>query len=413
MPPASIPRLLAGPALDAGPESLAAHLARLGRVPHDAPREIIAALEATGLHGRGGAGFPVGTKWRGLAERWSGSAVIVANGAEGEPASRKDRTLMATRPHLVVDGALLAAEAIGAAEVIFYLGTEHGEATAAMRRAIDGRRATTRHSMRLVAAPIGYVAGEATAAVHFINAADARPLNTPPRMSEAGVDGRPTLVQNVESLAYAALIARFGDAWYRTAGRNGAAGTALVTISGAGLRPTVREIELGTPLGEIVGASTADGPPAAVVLGGYFGTWSKAGDVWDLPLSPSAMHDANLSFGCGMIGLLPAEACGVEATARIMSFMAAASAAQCGPCIHGLRGIGAGVERVAAGRAEATDLENLRRWTGLIAGRGACRHPDGAAQLMASALDVFAADFAWHVRAGRCSIAGSARAEVA
>ena len=132
-----------------------------------------------------------------------------------------------------------------------------------------------------------------------------------------------------------------------------------------------------------------------------------------MPMSPTAMHDANLSFGCGMIGLLPAEACGVEATARIMSFMASASAGQCGPCVHGLRGIGAGVERVAAGRAEATDLENLRRWTELVAGRGACRHPDGAAALMASALDVFAADFAWHVRAGRCSIARSARAEVA
>ena len=404
-------RLLAGPPLEAGPESLAAHLARLGPIPRGADRDIIETLAATGLHGRGGAGFPVGAKWRALASRWSGSAVVVVNGAEGEPASAKDRTLMAARPHLIVDGAVIAAEAIGASEIVFYVGREHLEGASAMRRAIDDRRAATRQAMRVVTAPIGYVAGEATAAVHFINAADARPINTPPRMSEVGVDGRPTLVQNVESLAYAALIARQGEPWYRTAGRGDALGTALVTVSRPGAAMRVTEIELGTPLGELLLASGAAWP-AAVVLGGYFGTWAKTRDVRDLPLEPAAMQAAGLSFGCGMIGLLPSGTCGVAETARIMSFMASASAGQCGPCVYGLRSIGDVAARVAAGQAEDTDLDDLRRWTGLVAGRGACRHPDGAAQLMASAMDVFASDFAWHARAGSCAIADG-NAEVA
>ncbi len=126
---------------------------------------------------------------------------------------------MAHRPHLVVDGAVLAAEAIGADEIIFYVGEEHEAAVAAMSAAVDERRSQVRRPMRLVPAPIGYVAGEASAVVHYLNTTDARPTTTPPRMSEKGVYGQPTLVQNVESLAYAALIARFGDGWYRSTGR--------------------------------------------------------------------------------------------------------------------------------------------------------------------------------------------------
>ncbi len=130
-------RLLAGPRLDGELERLDAHLARLGPLPHGVEiRELIPTLEASGLLGRGGAGFPVGRKWRALAERKSGSAVVVANGAEGEPASFKDRTLMAHRPHLVVDGAILAAEAVGADEIVFYVGREHEMAVVAVREAI-------------------------------------------------------------------------------------------------------------------------------------------------------------------------------------------------------------------------------------------------------------------------------------
>jgi NADH:ubiquinone oxidoreductase subunit F (NADH-binding) len=396
-------RLLDGPPVDAGAESIGGHLARLGPIPDGVARDIIPMLEASGLLGRGGAGFPVGRKWRGVLERRTGAAVVVANGAEGEPASAKDRTLMAARPHLVIDGAVLAAEAVAAAEVVFYVGSEHVAAGRAMRRAIDIRMASTAPAMRLVAAPTGYVAGEATAAVHYINNADARPMSTPPRMSQEGVAGQPTLVQNVESLAYAALIARFGERWYEEAGRDGCSGTALVTISGAAA-PRVREIELGTTLADAVREAAVGYPVGAVVLGGYFGTWAHAGDVWHLPLDPAAMEAVGLTFGCGMIGLLPADACGVEATAGIMTFMAHASARQCGPCVHGLRSIGNAVARVAAGRATPTDLADLERWTRLVSGRGACRHPDGAAQLMASAMEVFASDFAWHAREGRCSV---------
>ncbi|HEU5204623.1 MAG TPA: NADH-ubiquinone oxidoreductase-F iron-sulfur binding region domain-containing protein [Candidatus Limnocylindrales bacterium] len=403
-------RILAGPALADGAEPHHAHIGRLGPLPRERPSDLIAQIEQSGLLGRGGAGFPVGRKWRAMAERRGHARpVVLANGAEGEPASAKDRTLMATRPHLVIDGAVLAAAAIGAHEIVFYVGREHDAAVRAMGQAMAERANAGHVPMRLVTAPIGYVAGEATAAVHYVNDLDARPTSTPPRMSERGVDGRPTLVQNVESLAHVALIARFGPAWYRSVGRNGAAGTALVTIGGPVARPGVYEIELGTRLRDVLpAAGGTTGPVSALALGGYFGSWVRSADAWDLRMDPLALRERSLSFGCGMVELLAGDECGVRATAGIMTFMARSSAGQCGPCVLGLGAIGDAVARIASDVAEPTDLERLEAWTGRLAGRGACRHPDGAAQLMSSALDVFGADFASHATRGRCDVPGVA-----
>jgi len=406
---ASLERMLAGPPLRGEAETLVAHRERLGPLPRASTSgDLIATIESAGLLGRGGAGFPVGRKWRAMAQRPSGKAVIVVNGAEGEPPSVKDRTLMMNRPHLVIDGAALAAEAVGAAEIIFYIGEEHEASVAAMDRAIRERRGEVRRPMRLVRAPIGYVAGEASAAVHFINKGDARPTTTPPRMSTKGVGGNPTLVQNVESLAAAALIARYGDDWYRSAGRLSGKGTALITVSGHVRREGVREIELGTTLGEVLSDAGAErGGTAAVILGGYFGTWTRVDEAWDLPLDPYEMHDVGLTFGCGIVGALGTGTCGVAATAEIMAFMARESAGQCGPCVHGLAALADAVRRIAQGVAHDRDRETIDRLVAQVPGRGACHHPDGAIQMLFSALHVFGEDFDYHLRTGRCSATGS------
>ena len=305
--PLSDQRLLAGPSTTSGPEGIDAHVARLGAVPRGfRDGELIAALEASGVLGRGGAGFPVGRKWRRIAERPGGRAVVVANGAEGEPGSAKDRVLMAYRPHLVLDGALLAAEAIDADEIVLYVGREHETALASMRRAVADRRGETRRSIKVVEAPIGYVAGEASAAVHYLNNRDARPTTTPPRVSERGVKGRPTLVQNVESLAYAALIARFGPEWYRAMGRSATRGTALITITGAARDEGVREIEIGTTVGEVAAAAgTNRADVRATLLGGYFGTWASGTDAWDLPSIRPGWTRRDLPSAAGSSGSSP------------------------------------------------------------------------------------------------------------
>jgi NADH:ubiquinone oxidoreductase subunit F (NADH-binding) len=363
-------------------------------------------LEASGLLGRGGAGFPVGRKWRTVAERAGGDARVLANGAEGEPLSAKDRAVMTLRPHLVLDGALLAADAVGAREVILYVGAEHHAARASLVAASADRSARPNGlptAVRIVDAPAAYVAGEESAAVHFVNDADARPTTTPPRPFELGIDGRPTLVQNVESLAQAALIARFGDHWYRQVGRGETVGTALVSVRGVG-RPGVREIELGATIGELADDGHLDrAATKAVLLGGYFGSWASRDEAWSLPLDPAAMRRDGRSFGCGVVAFLGWDRCGVESTARIMEYMAGQSAAQCGPCVFGLRAIADTTVRIASGRTSGEDLERIERWGRQLVGRGACRHPDGAVGLLASALETFGDEFALHARTGRCS----------
>jgi NADH:ubiquinone oxidoreductase subunit F (NADH-binding) len=406
-------RLLSGPRPDGRAESMLEHRARIGPLPELAPEAMVGLLEASGLLGRGGAGFPVGRKWRAILEGSEPRPVIVANGAEGEPESMKDRFLMAHRPHLVIDGSVLAARTLGADRTELYLGREHVAAVRAMRAAVAERPVAERRLLRVVEAPIGYVAGEATAVVHYLNSGDARPVTTPPRMSERGVRNRPTLVQNVESLAQVALLARFGAAWFRERGRAGSRGTALVTIAGPVRHEGVAEIDLGTPLEELV--EMAGGPTrplAAALIGGYFGTWAKVEDAWRLPLDPESLKAAGLTFGCGLVRMVDERTCGVDYAARIMGFLAAGSARQCGPCQFGLADIAAGCERLAGSQGSDADLEAVERWMGMVSGRGACRHPDGAVQQLRSAMDAFGDDFRSHAQHGRClarTVVGAAR----
>jgi NADH:ubiquinone oxidoreductase subunit F (NADH-binding) len=377
-------------------ESLATHRQRLGPLPALPSGELIAELESSGLLGRGGAGFPVGRKWRTVAERSSGHAVVLANGAEGEPLSRKDRSLMTARPHLVIDGALLGARAVGADDIIFYVGADHRAAHAAMRHALAERQ-DMRGRTTIVSAPAGYVSGEESAAVQFVNAGDARPTTTPPRPFDRGVGVRPTLVQNVESLALAALIARRGHEWYKDRGRR--SGLGLITVSGAVNHAGVQEIDFGTTLGDVADlAGGRRGEAQAVLLGGYFGGWADVDEQWGLPMDRESMRVRGLALGCGVVHFLAAESCGVEATSRILTYLASQSARQCGPCVFGLSAIAAAAQRLAAMSPQKDDLDRIARWGGQLAGRGACHHPDGAVVLLRSALELFADDFAQHQR---------------
>ncbi|HEY5629704.1 MAG TPA: NADH-ubiquinone oxidoreductase-F iron-sulfur binding region domain-containing protein [Candidatus Limnocylindrales bacterium] len=408
-------RLLSGPSTAAGAESLADHRARLGDLPGRTDRShIIPMLDAAGLLGRGGAGFPVGRKWASVAGRAKGDAVVLANGAEGEPLAHKDRVLMASRPHLVLDGMELAAEAVGARRAVLYVGSEHVEARAALERALaeraaDRSRVMPRVPTMLVTPPVSYIAGEESAAVHFVNAGDPRPTTVPPRPYEKGVAGRPTLVQNVESLAHAALIARYGDAWYREAGRAETCGTALVTVTG-GSRPGVLEIDLGTTIGELAewaGVAASVGSP--VLLGGYFGTVVAGPNAWKMALDPELLRRDGAGFGAGVVAFLGDDACGVTTTARIMDYMAGSSAAQCGPCVFGLRSIADASARIATGQPRQDDLSRLRGWSQSITGRGACRLPDGTTALLASSLRVYEADWTSHQHHRRCSVRRGAK----
>ena len=388
-------RLLAGRDLRSGAEAFADHVRRLG-TPQSSGRALIETLVRSGLTGRGGASFPVGLKWRGVVAA-KGSPVVIANGAEGEPQSHKDRLLMSTRPHLILDGAFIAARTVHAREVVLYIGEEHKTASAAMERALDERPEAERRIARIVAAPHRYVAGDSSAAVHLVDEGVATPTTTPPSTHERGVDGAPTLVQNVETLAHVGLIARYGDGWYRSTGRRGAAGTVLATLAGGVKHPGVVEVEAGTTVQEAVAmAGGVTEPASAVLIGGYFGAWVNAATAWDLPLDDALLQTRGLSLGCGVVGVQPAARCGVCDTSRIMRYLATESSAQCGPCFFGLRALSDACGRIADRGANREDLARLKKWALEVPGRGACKHPDGAVMFLRSALSTFADDFAGH-----------------
>ena len=301
---------------------------------------------------------------------------------------------MARSPQLVLDGAVLAAELTGASRAVIVVHRDVREIIdeAAAERAAAG---LDRVRLEVRTAADGFVAGQASAVVRWIQRGVPAPTATPPRLAQRGLRGAPTLVQNVETLAHLALIARYGAAWFRSAGTSAEPGTMLVTVLGAVREPGVLEVGIGTPVGQVLElAGGASAPLQALLLGGYFGAWVDAAEASGRPFSSAGLADLGAGPGAGLIAALPAGACGLAETARVVRYLAGESAGQCGPCRFGLPAIAGEVERLADGRGADPGL--LRRWLGQVDGRGGCAHPDGAVRLIRSALRTFGAEMERH-----------------
>lgn len=403
--PVTVNRLTAGWE-QGGRATLRQHIDRYGPLPPVAGRGIdrlIDEVADAGLTGRGGAGFPTATKMRAVAAG-RGPAVVVANGMESEPASEKDQALLARAPHLVLDGLTLAAEAVGAAEAHLCLAEHRDWLVGGVQDAVAERARAGLDGVAVFVhtVPEGYVASEETALVNWLNGGAAKPTFTPPRPFERGVSKQPTLIDNVETLAHLALIGRYGARWYREVGAAGAAGSMLTTVTGAVARPGVYEIEAGARIGEVLALAGADGDAEAVLVGGYFGTWHDIDAIAGLPFTQAGLREVGGAPGAGVIFVLPAAECGLSEAARILSYLASQSAQQCGPCMFGLPAIASDLGQLATGRPNGDPLSRMQRRFGQISGRGACRHPDGAVRMAASALTTFAADAHAHTRQRRC-----------
>jgi NADH:ubiquinone oxidoreductase subunit F (NADH-binding) len=383
------------------PAGLAVHLERHGALVQlpssDQWREAtLAEIERAGLVGHGGAAFPTGQKLRALLAH-RGRPFVIANGTEGEPVSMKDRVLLTRSPHLVLDGAALAAGLVGAEEIIMVV---HRDARESVDAALVERRriGLDRTNFRVVTAADGFVAGEASAVVNWVGRATPIPLGKAPRMTERGLRGRPTLVQNVETLAHLGLVGRHGAEWFRQVGTADEPGTMLVTLAGSLVAPGVFEVAIGTRTSDVLAlAGGPNAPIQALLIGGYFGTWIPAPAALSAPFSTGGL---GVGLGAGLIVALPAAGCGVVETARLVRYLASQSAGQCGPCKFGLPAIAEQLERLA--ESMPVRYDDLTRWVNEIEGRGACGHPDGVARHIRSALDVFGHEVSEHL-AGRCS----------
>ena len=378
------PRLLAG-VTGGGALDLAGHLATHGAMPGTDMDRLLSYLDSSGIAGRGGAGFPLVNKLRTLA---TGRRRVIVNGSESEPASYKDRVLMRRTPHLVLDGALAVAAAVGTRDLT--IAVHDAQSAAALRTAIAQRGDAKRVRVATVAG--GFVAGEARAMVRALAGGPAVP---PGRRTHLTTDG--VLVSNVETFAQVAVLLRLGPRRFAETGSRDEPGTTLLTIGGAVDRPGVVEIPIGTPLGIVLGAAGAAGTHA-VVMGGYHGSWIEPNPA--IVLSRAGVAAAGGSFGAGVLLVLDDATCALGELGRVAGWLAGESAMQCGPCRFGLPALAADVQALAAGRTAA--LSHAFRHAHAVDGRGACAHPDGAARFVTTGLHVLRDEVERHLTHGGC-----------
>lgn len=366
-------------------ESFAAHQTRLGRLPDVGP-PLFDAVERSGLSGHGGAYTPVIWKWRRTLSG-SGPVTVVVNGAESEPVAGKDGTIWRQRPHLVIDGLVLAARALHADRVVIWLHGDDFGARAAITTALRERPWTDGvPSAEIVMGPVHYLAGEASAITQAVLGGP--PLPTARRPA---VPGAPrTLVHNVETLARLALVAR------------GIPATRTRLLSVLGSQRVVVEVDRSIRFGDLLLELGWRAAPQAVLLGGYGGLWAPWQTVCELPVDERQLRAEGLTLGAGVVVPLPAQTCGVAHTAQLLTYLAAMSAQQCGPCQFGLPALADHWSALAGGRARRGGVDRMLSDAALIEGRGACNHPSGATRLVASAVATFADDLAEHAQGRPC-----------
>jgi NADH:ubiquinone oxidoreductase subunit F (NADH-binding)/ferredoxin len=372
----------------------------LGGYGDHTPGELLELVASAGVAGQGGAGFPTAEKWRHLIG--ANQPVVVANGAEREPGTEKDRYLMARRPFLVLDGLRLAMHAVGAKLGYVCVDEDANEAAAQMSAALDGARGNLLPDdaeIRFQRVPTRYVAGEETALISVIEGFEPLPRIRPPYPTEVGVFGRPTLVQNVETLAQLAVAAAMGAAGFRAAGTPDSPGSGVFSVGAFGGEFTVTEIEFGRSLASVLDEHGLLSGARAVLVGGYAGGL-LAPDTLDVALTPAALRAAGASLGTKSVQVLGPNDCPVRVAAEIVRYFGEQTANQCPPCHRGLPDMAAILDDLEKGTAGGDTLGELERFMATLSGRGVCRLPDGAARVVLSLLSNFADVVAAHADGG-------------
>ncbi len=395
--PVPVPRqvvALPGPALLAGLRdgpSLAAHRERYGTVPEVGLETLMDLVDHAGVRGRGGAAFPFATKLATAARRRR--PVVVVNLAEGEPASAKDSALALSSPHLVLDGAVATARALGSRTVHLVLPGERPEVGHAVGAALAERQDPLRISLHT--ADDRFVAGQARAVLELMSGRPNLPVTAWSPESVSGHGGRPTLLSNAETWAQVGLLILGGPTAYHRLGTPVEPGTTLLTLSRPGSLPEVHEVAFGTPWSEVLRPLP---DRAALLVGGFHGAWIRWETLAALKVSPSGMIAAGTPLGAGVVHVPDPDTCPLPFTSAVVDYLAGQSAGRCGPCLNGLPALAREFRAATHGQGST---ERIAQLTGLVARRGACAHPDGTVRLVHSALTVLDDEVTSHVQ-GRC-----------
>lgn len=372
-----------------------------GRLPSLTAERLIDSAERVDLRGRGGAAFPVARKVAAVlaaARARKRSPIVLVNGAEGEPGSAKDRMLLLRSPYLVLGGALAAARALGAQDIL--VGVADPLAARSVREAAAAEPGL-KQLVGVVELPDRFLSGESGALVNAVNGRAPLPSAVKSHASDRGAGNRPTLLSNAETFAQLGFLAMVGPEGYASAGTAAEPGTVLLTVGGAVTRPAVVEVPTGVPLGHVLGMCGA-GPAEGVLVGGYHGCWIPEGAAYGAAVSRAGLAAVGGTLGAGIVLALGQDSCPLGEVARVAAFLAKESSGQCGPCRLGLPGIARSLAALADGSGGAEALDAARRGAAAVRGRGACSHPDGVFKFVLSALDVFAGDLAAHLVRGGC-----------
>lgn len=404
-----------------GREGLAAYRSRggyeaLAKALKNSPDEVIKAILDAGLRGRGGAGFPTGKKWQFTREAPGETRYLVLNGGEDEPGSKKDRVLMENLPHLVIEGTILGAYAIGAAKAYLYINAKYDEAIRSIDNALAEAKAAGYWGenilgsnftleFEVVPAPHNYVAGEDTAVLEVIEGKQPLPRQKPPFPVTVGLFGKPTSVNNVETLANVAPIMLKGAGWYRTFGTAESPGTMIFALDDDVNRPGIYELPFGTPLRHLIeecGGGMRDGKKIKAIMPAAPSSAYLPADKIDTPLDHNSMRDAGAGLGCGVVRLIAEGTCIVEEVLKISEFFTAESCGQCPACRMETTTLTMILKKVQAGQGGQAILDQFGKILAFNKGKGFCNLIAMPGPPIESALKLFPEDFAAHLSTGKC-----------
>ena len=385
------------------------------------PAEVIALVKDANLRGRGGAGFPTGLKWSFVPQGEAsdgGLKYLVCNGDEMEPGTFKDRYLLEYNPHLLVEGMIIGAYAIGAAQGYVFLRGEYHEPYRQLQKAIDDAKARGYlgqnifgsgfdFDLRIHRSAGRYICGEETALLNALEGKRAQPRTKPPFPPASGAWGRPTIVNNVETFCNVPGILRNGVEWYQELGQGDDAGTKLYGVSGRVNNPGLWELPIGTPIREIIDVHAGgmqDGYNLRGLLPGGASTDFLVEQHFDLAMDYGTIQAAGSRMGTGTMILMDDSICPVDMCRNLEHFFAQESCGFCTPCREGLPWVEQLLTDIEEGRGQPGDLELLDRNAQFIGGvtNTFCLHAPGAIEPLASALKYFREDFEEHIRTGEC-----------
>ncbi|HEY2990709.1 MAG TPA: NADH-ubiquinone oxidoreductase-F iron-sulfur binding region domain-containing protein [Candidatus Binatia bacterium] len=382
----------------------------------DSSQQVLQEVTESGLRGRGGAGFPTGKKWAFTAEASETPHYVVLNGGEDEPGSKKDRLLMENLPHLVLEGVILASYAVKASKAYLYINAAYQQATRSMLDALAEAKQASYCGERILGsdfglevlltpAPADYVAGEDTAALEVIEEKKPLPRQKPPFPATAGLFGKPSAVNNVETFANVPPVVARGAKWYRSVGTNESPGTMIFSLNDDVKRPGIYELPFGTPLRYLIedcGGGMRHGKKIKAILPGGPSSAFLPADQIDVALDHNSVRAAGSSIGCGVMRIVTEGSCIVEETLKIAEFFAAESCGQCPACRMETNMLATLLKKVQQGQGGAPLLDQFSKVIAFNKGKGFCNLINMPGPPIESALRLFRPDFESHLANGHC-----------